>query len=120
MDRPQVGPVDSVSEEFILLNPGVTLFDCLPRHVTEGGSIHCSCFEALYLFYRSQLKLVRLSELNDVFGILTSRRNENSVVFFAEVLQFNCKRHNFSNHDHLTQIFICTHSFFYQFSLVLA
>ena len=73
MDRPQVGPVDSVSEEFILLNRSVTLFDCLPGHVTEAGSIHTSCFEALHLFYRSQLKLARLSKLKDVVGIFTNR-----------------------------------------------
>jgi hypothetical protein len=120
MDRPQEGPVDSVSEEFVLFKPSVTLFDCLPRHVTEGASIHCSCFFARHLFYRSQLKLARCSKLNDVLGISTNRRNENSIVFFAELFQFNCKRNNFSNHDHLTQIFISTHSFLHQLSFSLA
>ena len=96
MDWSQVRPVNCVCKELVLFEPSMTLFHALPLHVTEGACIHGSSFETSHFFSRNQLKITRLSNLNDALSIHTNWWDENSIMIFAEVFQFNCKRRKFS------------------------
>ena len=72
MDWSQVRPVNCVRKELVLFQPAMTAFHALPLHVTKGACIHRSSFETSHFFSRNQLKVTRLSNLNDALSIHTN------------------------------------------------